>query len=105
MTKSGLQGCWTDSNEENSQGSKVSIFRPCDYMVFPPSRFRFTMNLKSDSKCSWLVLAPNDGHYMQEGTWTYNEKTDELKLYNLEGKEIRKFIIEEVGENILKLRK
>jgi hypothetical protein len=62
------------------------------------------MDLKSDSTCSWLVLAINDGHYMVDGTWTFNEATNELKLYNTEGKEESKFIIEEVKDNILKVK-
>src|ERR1039457_2199153 len=87
INKSDLLGCWTDSREENTQGSNVFIFRPCDYKVFPPSRYRFKMNLKSGSICSWLELAINDAHYMVDGTWTFNEATNELKLLNNEGKE------------------
>jgi hypothetical protein len=104
ISKSDLQGCWTESREENTQGSNVFIYRPCDYKVFPPSRYRFKMNLKSGSICSWLVLSQNDGHYMQDGTWTFNEETKELKLYNMEGKEVRRFIIEEVEDKILKMK-
>ncbi len=62
------------------------------------------MILSSGSKCSWLVLASNDGHYMQDGTWTFNEGTNELKLYNMEGKEVSRFIIEKVEDKILKMK-
>ena len=92
ISKSDLLGCWTESREENAPGSNVFIYRPCDYRVFPPSRYRFKMILSSGSKCSWLVLASNDGHYMQDGTWTFNEETNELILYNTEGKEDSKFM-------------
>ena len=63
------------------------------------------MNLKSGSTCSWLVLSPDDCHYMVDGTWTFNEETNELKLYNTEGKEDSKFVIEEVKDNLLKTKK
>jgi hypothetical protein len=104
INKSDLFGCWTDSREENIQGSNVFIYRPCDYKGIPPSRYRFEMILRNDSICSWLVLASNDGHYMQDGTWTFKEETNELKLYNKEGKEVRKFIVEEVEDKILKMK-
>jgi hypothetical protein len=105
ISKSDLLGCWTESIEENTQGSNVFIYRPCDYKVFPPYRFRFKMDLKSDSKCSWLVLASDDGHYMVDGTWTFNEETNELKLYNMEGEEFWKYIIAEVNDTILRIKK
>jgi hypothetical protein len=105
ISKPHLPGCWTDSREENSQGSNVFIYRPCDYMVFPKSWFRFRMDLKSDSTCSWLVLAANDGHYMMDGTWTINKATNELMLINKEGKEVLNFAIVEVLDNRLTIKK
>lgn len=105
ISKSDLFGCWTDSREENSQGSHIFIFRPCDYKAFPPSRYRYKMDLKGSSICSWLVLAANDGHYMEDGTWTFNEETNELKLYNTEGKEFWKIIVVEVNDTILRIKK
>ncbi len=41
---------------------------------------------------------------MQDGTWTFNEGTNELKLYNMEGKEVSRFIIEKVEDKILKMK-
>jgi hypothetical protein len=101
VSKSYLLGCWISSSEENAQGSNVSIYRPCDYKIFPPTRSRFKMNLRGGSKCSWSAIAPNDANYMQDGTWTLNEETNELKLYNLEGQEFTRFIIEKVEYNRL----
>jgi len=62
------------------------------------------MILNSGSKCSWLVFASNDGHYMQDGTWTFSEETDELNLYDMEGKEVSRFIIVWVDDKILKMK-
>ncbi len=104
ISESDLIGCWTESREENIQGSNVFIYRPCDFKVFPPSRYRFKMILRGGSICSWLVLASDDGHYMQDGTWTFKEETNELKLYYMGGKEVIRFIIEEVEDKILKVK-
>jgi hypothetical protein len=103
-SKTDLLGCWTSSREENIQGSNVFIFRPCDYIVFPKSWFRSKIVLKDDSICSWLVLAPDDGHYMVDGNWTFNESTNELKLLTKEGREHWKCIIVEVNDTILKVK-
>jgi|WetSurMetagenome_2_1015567.scaffolds.fasta_scaffold1073858_1 hypothetical protein len=104
ISKLKIFGCWTESSEENTKGSKLFIYRPCDYKEFPPSRFRFRMELKNDSKCSWFVLTPNDGHYMVDGTWTYNEETKELKLINKDDKVEFKFTIVGVEDNMLTLK-
>ena len=104
INNSQLLGCWLNSKEENTQGENLFIYRPCDYKKFPPSRFRFKFVLKSDLKCSWLVLAPNDGHFMEDGTWTFNEESNELKFYDLKGKIAFRFIITAFGDNILKIK-
>jgi len=105
ISKLDLLGCWTDSREENTQESQYFIFRPCTYKEFPPSRYRLRMELKSDSICSWLVLADNDGHYMVDGIWTFNDTTHELMLYNKGGKAVTlKFIIDEVKDGMLKIK-
>jgi len=103
ISKSDLIGCWTDSREENIKGSNEYIYRPCDYKTFPPSRYRFKMNLKGGSNCSYLVLSPDDGHYMTNGSWSFNEETNELKIYDGD-KEIFKCIIESVEHNLLKIK-
>ena len=104
ISRSDLLGCWTDSREENTPGSNVWINRPCDYKVFPPLRFRFLMDLKGDSTCSWLHFSEYDGHYMVNGKWSFNEETKELRLFDLQGKESLKFTIQESGEEILKIK-
>jgi len=103
ISKSDLIGCWTDSSEENIQGSNEYIYRPCDYKIFPSARFRFKMNLKGGSVCSYLVLSPDDGHYMTNGSWSFNEETNQLKIYDGDI-EIFKCIIESVEHNLLKIK-
>ncbi len=101
--KSLLIGCWTDSREENVGDTDISIYRPCEYKEFPPSRFRFTMELRENNECSWLYLAPNDAHHMKEGTWMYEEKDATLVIFDENQNEIKRFKIEFLDEDILKV--
>lgn len=97
-----LLGCWTDSREENTN-TDIRVYRPCDYKTFPASRFRFQMDLKKDSTCSWFYLAPNDAHSMKDGTWSFDKEMKILKIFNLNNEEVKSFNIEHVEENILKI--
>ena len=83
-----LIGCWTDSREENDPESTINVFRPCDYKNFPVSRYRLSINFYENNTSSWLHLADNDAHFIKEGTWTLNEKTGALNVYDLEKKEV-----------------
>ncbi len=102
INKLDLLGCWTDSREENTI-TNISVYRPCDFKTFPASRFRFKMDLQEDGTCSWFYLAPNNGHFMKDGTWTFNKEKKVLRIFNLNNEEVKSFIIEQVDENILKI--
>jgi hypothetical protein len=104
ISQSELLGCWTDSREENTQNSNVAIFRPCDFKSFPSSRFRFRMDLKDNNICSWLYLAPDDGHYMKDGTWTFDSITMTLKVFNANAEEIESFVVIATNKDILKIK-
>jgi hypothetical protein len=99
-----LLGCWTDSREENTDSSGISIFRRCHLKSFPVSRFRFKMELKEGGICLWMYLAPNDAHHMKDGTWTYNKMTQTLRLFNTDKEVVKSFKVSDAGENILKVK-
>lgn len=99
-----LIGCWVDSGEEYQANSDVKIFRPCDFKVFPPSRYRYKLELKAHSLCSWLYLAPNDAHYMVNGTWTYDDNTKVLKIFDGSVTNVKQFTVIEVGKDVLKMK-
>lgn len=101
--QSALLGCWADSREENVADSDLSVYRPCEFK-FPPSRFRFEMDLREKNQCAWLYLAPDDGHYMKEGTWTYDEKTGLLLVYDSDHQEIKRMRVESADPSLLKVR-
>jgi len=104
INQSDLIGCWTDSREENLPDSGLNIYRPCDYKKFPFSRFRFKMDLRKDFTCSWFHLSSSDRHGMKEGKWTFDNKTNILKIYNLEGRIEKQFLIAELNKDIMKIK-
>ena len=105
INQTDLIGCWTDSREENLPKSELNIYRPCDYKAFPFSRFRFKMDLRNDFTCSWFHLSSSDRHSMKEGKWTFDQQTHMLKIFNLEGKMVKEFVIAELNKEIMKIRK
>ena len=97
-----IKGSWIHSREEDDENSYL-IYRPSDYKEFPPSRFRQYFEFKDNHVCSYLVLAPNDAHYIQEGVWEYNESTNIIKIMS-ETDIIFEFQILELKKSVLKLR-
>ncbi len=84
---SNLLGSWTDSLEENQLNSNGRVFRTFDFKKFPPSRFRFKMELNEDGSCKYLH--PTDRHGMISGKWDYDAKTQTLKILDVDGKIIK----------------
>ncbi len=97
-----LEKSWTQSYEENTSES-YNVYRPSDYKDFPPSRFRQVFNLKENNICDYLVLALNDGHYMENGNWEYDEKTNIIKIMNKDLIVLYEFEIIELKNDLLKL--
>lgn len=99
-----LLGCWTDSREESKDPAVSSVFRPCDFMEFPPSRFRFSFELMKAGQCKISMVGATDAHFMEDGTWTFDKKTKLLDLFDREGNSHRKFEVLSIDTNILELR-
>lgn len=99
-----LLGCWKNSREESKDPAVSIVFRPCDFMEFPPSRFRFSFELMKAGKCKISMVGPTDAHYMENGTWTFDKKTKVLELFNAEGNSHRKFELLKFEENFLELK-
>lgn len=103
ISESDLIGCWTDSREENKIDSELNIFRPCDFKVFPASRYRYSLELNANHKCSWLYLAPNDAHHMVDGTWTYNKESGWLKIFDLQGNSVNSLKVIGLEKDLMKI--
>ncbi len=93
-----LKKTWIHSYEEG-----YDVYRPSDYKKFPDSRFRGVFDFRNNNECSYLVLAPNDGHYMEEGTWKFDEKNNALTIRTKQSKILYNFQVLEVTENILRI--
>jgi len=98
-----LQNSWTHSFEENPSGD-IALYRPSDYMEFPISRYRQVFVFAENNICDYRQLAANDGHYFERGTWSYNQKTNILKIFNPNAVMIYEFEVVELTNNSLKLR-
>ncbi len=98
-----IEKTWKHSYEENTS-ENYEIYRPENYQDFPESRFREVFHFKSNGECEYLVLAPNDAHYMATGNWTYDNKNKQLKIKK--ENEV-KFIFEivELSGDLLKVKK
>ena len=99
-----LIGCWTNSYEENQSFENNQVYRPCDYKEFPPSRFRFIMDLKSDDTCEYLNLSTNDGHQMTSGYWSFDHQRKIISIFDKNKIEVKKFTITEIQKDILILK-
>lgn len=113
LSKDLLIGSWTNSFEEQEPESGILIYRPTEFKEYSPSWYRNTFSLNSDSTCDYLVLAANDGHFFEKGTWNYDEKTNiltitytqrEMAPHIPKEEVVHKYEIMELGENILKLK-
>lgn len=97
---------WLHSYEEERDGSK-QIYRPHDYYAeFPASWFRMQYTFNKDSTCSWLVLAANDVHFPENGTWELNTENDmEVLIYDSAGtlKENLSFKIFDLQSDLLRI--
>ncbi len=101
---SNLLGSWTDSREENQLNPNGLVFRPSDFKKFPPSRFRFKMELNEDGSCKYLYLHPTDRHRMVSGKWDYDTKTQTLKILDVNGKIIKSYKVTKADKDLLLLR-
>lgn len=98
-----LINCWTHSMEEDLDG-RFQIYRTCQSMTFPESRFRMVFDLKSDGTCEYLELSPVDAHRMVKGTWTFESGTQRLMLFAEKGDPAFMMRVERLEANLAELR-
>ena len=63
-----LYKTWLHSYEEQ-ETYYPELFRPDDYKEFLASRFRMKYTFNKNGSCQWMVLSPDDAHYLQSGTF------------------------------------
>lgn len=96
-----LKNHWVRSDEEEIDS--VRLFRPNDYKEFPVSRFRQIYNFKDSGKCAYLVLAPNDAHYFDEGTWKYDANNQTLEIIDSNNSIVNRYKIVSLTKYSLKM--
>lgn len=84
MESKDLFQLWTHSHEEDS--GQAQVYRSSDY-DFPPSRGRFSYDIKSDGSFVLKGPGPSDRPESQKGQWQMvSDKTIQLTLANQEVK-------------------
>jgi hypothetical protein len=100
-----LHNTWIHAFEEQRNSSN-QIYRPIDYKTFPSSWFRMKYIFAGDNSCQWLVLAADDGHYLQSGTWVQSRYNEFLILiYDSTGvlQKDLSFVIVDLQYNLLEI--
>jgi len=98
-----LVNCWTHSLEEDPDGN-TQIFRTCNSMDFPVSRFRMVFDLKADGTCEYLEASPIDAHMLVPGTWRFELATQRLMIFAEKGEPAFMMRVEKLEENLAELR-
>lgn len=99
-----LMKSWTHSYEENTE-KDIEIYRPSDYLEFPMSWYRQIYIFGENNFCQYRVLAPNDAHYMKNGSWEYFENKQIINIFNEDHEIIFELKVVELSEDVLKLKK
>ena len=98
-----LYNSWTNSWEEQISGDSTKIFRPSNYKEFPASWYREVLIFNENSTCSYLVLAPNDAHYFQNGKLTIVDQGKNIfAILDSTERVYKKFQITELKKDLLK---
>ena len=98
-----LEKSWTQSYEEKT-ADEIEIYRPSQSKEFPMSRYRQIINFQENHQCEYLVLSENDGHYMENGTWEFNDVTNSITIFNSDADIIYEIEILELTNSILKVK-
>ncbi len=80
-----LINCWIHAHEEDP-ADDIDLYIVCDANDLPISRFRKTIDLRSDGTATYLVLSPIDAHYTEEGSWNFDLASQTLEILNADGK-------------------
>ena len=65
---------WKHSYEEQITRGQEAIYRPANFISFPPSRFRMQYSFSPDGSCRYFKLSPYDAHTMEPCRYTYSNR-------------------------------
>lgn len=94
---------WVHSYEEDTDVQMV--YRPIDAREFPPSRYRQVLIFDENNRCRYLVLAPDDGHYFEQGSWYYKETEKTIIIKNAQEEIKYSLKVVRLGSDILAVLK
>ena len=99
-----LLNCWKHSREEDPADRTYQVYRPCDSMEFPRSRFRGRLSFQENKSCEYRVLSPTDAHYNATGAWEYDSDKQIVFIKNEENEVVVEYQILELTDKMLKLK-
>ncbi len=95
-----IQKCWVLSE----RGNGFQLYYPCGDERIQTSRFSPAYNFYDSNKCEYLVLSPNDAHYMDEGVYEYNPELSTITVKSTDGGLIAKFKIISLSSTEMRVR-
>lgn len=96
-----LHKCWT----QNEVGGDKEVYLVCDDPSLGPSWFRQSYSFTKDGRCDYLVLAPNDAHYVEEGSYKLKNDNSLLEIKDKNGELLVSFVIRSLSEDRLVLKR
>lgn len=97
-----LTKSWSHSYEESTSDS-IALYRPSNFKKFPGSMFRQVFDFRENDRCQYLVLSPDDGHYMEDGRWQFDETDRTVTLMNMVMDTVFRFRVVELHDDLLKI--
>ncbi len=95
--------CWTHAFEQDSvDGTK--LFLSCMNHTFPVARYRQSFTLQEDGKVEYTVLADNDAHSTENGTWSYDAGTKKLRISDKGNAVVHEYEVLEVNDDLLRVK-
>ncbi len=97
-----LHNSWVHSIEE-SESSHDLLYRPNDFIEFPPSRYRQFFSFDQNQTCVYSVIGPNDVHHNLQGFWNFEASTETLTIFDANNELKHSYKILALDQDVLRL--
>ncbi|MFQ3212923.1 MAG: DNA polymerase III alpha subunit [Marivirga sp.] len=96
-----LHKCWAQL--ENDDGKEIYIL--CNDPSLSADRYRQSYSFNKQGRCDYKVLASNDAHFIEEGTYKLKDNNAILEINDNKGDRLVSFEILNLSENELVLKR
>ncbi|HET8859479.1 MAG TPA: hypothetical protein VFM92_06085 [Marivirga sp.] len=95
-----LKKCWVFSEISNG----FHIYYPCGDERIQVSRFNPSYNFLDNNKCEYLVLSPNDAHFLTDGFYNFDPETSILTVESSDNELVAKLKIISLSSTEMRVR-